>query len=588
VPVAAPPTTTRSRRLFAVAATLLAGLLAPLAVAPAAGAAPAPFGGLHGAALLAARAGTVSPSVRPAAAGQAPTEHAAAASSDRTPGYWLVASDGGVYAFGLGSLGQVRPQPLNRPVVATVATPDGSGYWLVASDGGVFSFGDARFYGSTGAVRLNEPIVGMAATPDGRGYWLVASDGGIFTFGDAGFYGSTGAVRLNEPIVGMAATPDGRGYWLVASDGGIFTFGDAAFHGSTGAVHLVRPIVGMAATPDGRGYWLVASDGGIFSFGDATFDGSTGGDTLAEPIVAMAAAPAGGYWLVASDGGIFPFGGAPYLGSTGADPGPAPIVAIASTANGAAYVAGTIGSDYSFPQCPQNSSGGYPPSSDQVAVVGVNGGLSDTDNPCFAAEAANAGTYLTVYLNTDGDQPSAPQAMSGPDGNCQSGDLICTGYNWGYNNAAASIAYVHQQGFYPTLWWLDVERPCGYSGSGSPLWMCGSSGQASNAAVIQGAIDAVHAAGSTAGIYSTYLQWPATTGGSAGDDAINYPGMPIWIAWDPADSSQADESTWSSICTNASFSFAGGSPLLVQWGPGSGAYPPPTAPYDADYACPEP
>ena len=91
------------------------------------------------------------------------------------------------------------------------ATPDGGGYWLVASDGGIFSFGDAKFYGSTGAIHLNQPIVGMAATPDGAGYWLVASDGGIFTFGDATFYGSTGAIHLNQPIVGMAGTSDGHG-----------------------------------------------------------------------------------------------------------------------------------------------------------------------------------------------------------------------------------------------------------------------------------------------------------------------------------------------------------------------------------------
>ena len=127
------------------------------------------------------------------------------------------------------------------------------GYWLVASDGGIFGFGDAGFYGSTGGMALNKPIVGMAATPDGRGYWLVASDGGIFAFGDAGFYGSTGGLVLNKPIVGMAATPDGRGYWLVASDGGIFSFGDAGFYGSTGGLVLNKPIVGMAATPDGAG-----------------------------------------------------------------------------------------------------------------------------------------------------------------------------------------------------------------------------------------------------------------------------------------------------------------------------------------------
>jgi hypothetical protein len=119
----------------------------------------------------------------------------------------------------------------------------------VAADGGIFSFGDARFFGSTGALRLNRPVVGMAATPSGRGYWLVASDGGIFTFGDAAFYGSTGAMRLNQPVVGMAATPSGRGYWLVAADGGIFTFGDAVFYGSTGGIRLNRQIAGMVPLP---------------------------------------------------------------------------------------------------------------------------------------------------------------------------------------------------------------------------------------------------------------------------------------------------------------------------------------------------
>ena len=163
---------------------------------------------------------------------------------------------------------------LNKPAVGTAFTADSQGYWLAASDGGIFSFGDAAFDGSTGAIHLNQPIVGMAATPDGNGYWLVASDGGIFTFGDAGYFGSTGAVHLNRPIVGMAATPDGKGYWLVASDGGIFTFGDAGYFGSTGAIRLNEPIVGMAATKDGGGYMMVASDGGVFTFGDAGFFGS--------------------------------------------------------------------------------------------------------------------------------------------------------------------------------------------------------------------------------------------------------------------------------------------------------------------------
>jgi hypothetical protein len=172
--------------------------------------------------------------------------------------------------------------------VSAALGPPPPGYWMVAADGGIFAFGAARFFGSTGALRLNQPVVGMAATPTRRGYWLVARDGGIFSFGDARFYGSTGAIRLNQPIIGMAPTPSGQGYWLLASDGGMFAFGDARFFGSTGDIRLNQPIVGMRPTPSGQGYWLVARDGGIFSFGDAGFMGSTGDIRLNQPIVGMA------------------------------------------------------------------------------------------------------------------------------------------------------------------------------------------------------------------------------------------------------------------------------------------------------------
>ena len=43
------------------------------------------------------------------------------------------------------------------------AGPNSGGYWLVASDGGIFSYGNTLFYGSTGGMTLNKPIVGMSS-----------------------------------------------------------------------------------------------------------------------------------------------------------------------------------------------------------------------------------------------------------------------------------------------------------------------------------------------------------------------------------------------------------------------------------------
>jgi hypothetical protein len=140
-------------------------------------------------------------------------------------------------------------------------TPQG-GYYEVASDGGIFAFGPGTpFLGSVGGKPLNKPVVGMAVDPTG-GYYEVASDGGIFAFGTP-FHGSTGCLSLDEPIVGMAVSPntttvgtgtacgfsapqDPGGYQFVAADGGVFSFGNATFAGSLGG-QGVTDVVGMAS-----------------------------------------------------------------------------------------------------------------------------------------------------------------------------------------------------------------------------------------------------------------------------------------------------------------------------------------------------
>jgi hypothetical protein len=195
--------------------------------------------------------------------------------------------------------GSMFGSTLNKPIVGMAATPNGGGYWLVASDGGIFSFGDAQFYGSTGSMVLNSPIVGMASTPDGGGYWLVASDGGVFAYGDAKFYGSMGGTLLNKPIVGMAADGATGGYWLAASDGGIFSF-NAPFLGSMAGIPLNAPISLMTSTPDFGGYRMIGSDGGVFDFGDAQFYGSAAA-AASSGWAALATNLSGdGYWLFAN------------------------------------------------------------------------------------------------------------------------------------------------------------------------------------------------------------------------------------------------------------------------------------------------
>jgi hypothetical protein len=142
----------------------------------------------------------------------------------RTPsggGYWVVGRDGGIFTFGdapyLGSMGGTH---LNAPIVGIASTPGSvdaatgsivpDGYWLVASDGGVFNFGNAGFLGSMGGTHLNSPIVGIVPAAyalnfanfslQSTGYSLVASDGGVFNFGSANFFGSLGGIKLAAPI----------------------------------------------------------------------------------------------------------------------------------------------------------------------------------------------------------------------------------------------------------------------------------------------------------------------------------------------------------------------------------------------------
>ena len=383
-----------TRRVGSVrAGVLVATAAVALAVLGATAAAGAPGGPVASDGAAAARSHAGGPSPRSVVSAHLVVASAADPVGD---GYWLTASDGGVFAFGAPFEGSAGDLALVRPVVGMTPTADGLGYWLVASDGGIFSFGDAAFYGSMGGRALDEPVVGMAATPDGRGYWLVASDGGIFSFGDAAFYGSMGGRPLNRPVVGMAATPDGRGYWLVASDGGIFSFGDAVFRGSAGDIHLDAPVVGMSADAATGGYRMVAADGGVFCY-DAPFAGSAVG--LLQRAAVSIDTGGSGYRVVATDGGVYAFGGAAFLGAVSVPPLVGEVVTIDPGHDGG------NGADPAFIDRPIDG-GGFTEPCDTVGTVDVNGYTEHAFNFDVALRlaailtAGGATVVLTRYTDT--------------------------------------------------------------------------------------------------------------------------------------------------------------------------------------------
>jgi hypothetical protein len=213
-------------------------------------------------------------------------------------GYWLVASDGGIFSFGdagfygsipglgLAPAGSSSQKRLNAPIVGMVPSADGDGYFMVGSDGGVFAFGDAKFEGSCpGIGGCTGAAVAVMPDVSGNGYWLVTTTGHVYAFGDAVNYGAPG--EQTSPVTAAVRTVEGRGYWILLSNGTVDAYGDAnAFGGPVGDMGGVDSATAIFTTADGGGYWVVSADGGDYAFGDAPGDGSLSGQHLNGPIVA--------------------------------------------------------------------------------------------------------------------------------------------------------------------------------------------------------------------------------------------------------------------------------------------------------------
>ena len=214
-------------------------------------------------------------------------------------GYWLVATDGGLFAFGdagyhgsipgLGIAPAGTPgaaQSLNAPIVGMVPSTDGQGYFMVAADGGVFAFGDARYAGSCpGIGGCSGAAVDVMPDATGNGYWLVTATGNVYAFGDAPNLGSPGS--QGSVVTSAVRTPSGKGYWVLFADGTVTSFGDAVTLGApVGQVGGSNPATAIFTTASGKGYWVSAANGAVFNYGDAPNDGGMSGSALNAPIIA--------------------------------------------------------------------------------------------------------------------------------------------------------------------------------------------------------------------------------------------------------------------------------------------------------------
>lgn len=193
----------------------------------------------------------------------------------------------------------------------------------------------------------------------------------------------------------------------------------------------------------------------------------------------------------------------------------------------------TLGNDISFPQC-----GSRLPSGQAFGIVGVNGGLANTNNPCFAeqlawAQNSNGSTSqpnAALYVNTANPTKAAASKwpkdnnvngteISSPYGTCADTDGVACSYIYGYTRAFEDATMRNVPSPSTFKWWLDVET--GNSWSTTDL--------AANAASLEGMVDYFKSIKVTGlGIYSTSYQWNTIVGKLSDSSSLN--GLESWLA----------------------------------------------------------
>jgi hypothetical protein len=244
-----------------------------------------------------------------------------------------------------------------------------------------------------------------------------------------------------------------------------------------------------------------------------------------------------------------------------------------STPSPASAAAGDVGYDVSYPQCDAAA-----PTGGAFLVVGVNGGLPWSSNPCLPQQVGWAGPNpWQLYVNTADRGPESPYWPAAGTGYCTSGGFDA-GCAYEYGRSGATDAMTRAVGALgeaarARTWWLDVEIGNSWNGTGSV-----------NTAALQGFADALRQAGvPEVGVYSTGYQWGEITGGYTRANSASYrAGWPVGMAKYPLE----DGPVWLAGATSLAnaqakcgdVSFTGGERLLVQW----------MSTYDVDYRCADP
>lgn len=191
-----------------------------------------------------------------------------------------------------------------------------------------------------------------------------------------------------------------------------------------------------------------------------------------------------------------------------------------------------VGIDVSWPQCRT-----VLPKTPAFAIIGVNNGLANTTNPCFAKQLAWARTARTpaatsqprvaLYVNTANpglrgswwptSNTYQGRSVSNPYGSCALRSFTACSYMYGYAKAYDDATYRGVSHPSSYLWWLDVETENSWQRD-----------KQANVAVLEGMADYFTGIGARVGIYSTGYQWGRIAGSVPASSPLA--GLPSWLA----------------------------------------------------------